>query len=40
MSKINEMRLRIKCENGQLIISLNEEKAQEKAAEKVLWMKK
>ena len=32
--------VRIKCENGQLIISLNEEKAQEKAAEKFLWMKK
>lgn len=27
--------VRIKCEDGQLIISLNEEKAQEKAAEKV-----
>ena len=27
--------VKIKCENGQLIISLNEEKAQEKAAEKV-----
>ena len=27
--------VRIKCENGQLIISLNEEKTQEKAAEKV-----
>ena len=26
--------VRIKCENGQLIISLNEEKTQEKAAEK------
>lgn len=26
--------VRIKCDNGQLIISLNEEKAQEKAAEK------
>ena len=32
--------VKIKCENGQLIISLNEEKAQEKAAEKFLWMKK
>ena len=27
--------VRIKCEDGQLLISLNEEKAQEKAAEKV-----
>ena len=26
--------VKIKCENGQLIISLNEEKTQEKAAEK------
>lgn len=26
--------VRIKCDNGQLVISLNEEKAQEKAAEK------
>ena len=29
--------VRIKCDNGQLVISLNEEKAQEKAAEKSFY---
>lgn len=28
--------VRIKCDNGQLVISLNEEKAQEKKSEKIL----